>query len=243
VEYIRYSKTPWLSLYRKTNTTWTATEWLLKVQLSLCFIWTPRQEGVLGEWRSSSTHSLSSALDGRWVVTFMPRSLYPQRNSPWNPLDRRLGGPQSRSGHGEMDIIVRPKQVIYWPQGEDTFRGLACRKLQGRLRYVHIHKATLLIINNTNRIATRLRAGRPRFDSRQGLELRLFDTVSRPALGPNTNPPIQWTPGIFSRGWSDRCVKVTIHLHLVPRSKRGCILKFPDCPPGARTANGIALCH
>jgi hypothetical protein len=24
---------------------------------------------------------------------------------------------------------------------------------------------------------------------------------------------------------------------------RGCIQKFPDWPPGARTANGIALCH
>jgi hypothetical protein len=24
---------------------------------------------------------------------------------------------------------------------------------------------------------------------------------------------------------------------------RGCIQKFPDCPPGARTANGAALCH
>jgi hypothetical protein len=24
---------------------------------------------------------------------------------------------------------------------------------------------------------------------------------------------------------------------------RGCIQKFPDWPPGARTANGTALCH
>jgi hypothetical protein len=24
---------------------------------------------------------------------------------------------------------------------------------------------------------------------------------------------------------------------------RGCIKKFPDWPPGARTANGTALCH
>jgi hypothetical protein len=24
---------------------------------------------------------------------------------------------------------------------------------------------------------------------------------------------------------------------------RGCIQKFPDCPPGARTANATALCH
>jgi hypothetical protein len=28
----------------------------------------------------------------------MPLPLYPRRKSPWYPLDRRLGGPQSRSG-------------------------------------------------------------------------------------------------------------------------------------------------
>jgi hypothetical protein len=33
-----------------------------------------------------------------WVVSFMPRPLYPHGNSPWYHLDRRLGGPQSRSG-------------------------------------------------------------------------------------------------------------------------------------------------
>jgi hypothetical protein len=36
----------------------------------------------------------------RWVVSFTPRLLYPQGKSPWYPLDRRLGGPQSRSGRG-----------------------------------------------------------------------------------------------------------------------------------------------
>jgi hypothetical protein len=33
-------------------------------KLSLCFNWAPRREGVLGEWRYSSTRSLTSALDG-----------------------------------------------------------------------------------------------------------------------------------------------------------------------------------
>jgi hypothetical protein len=36
----------------------------------------------------------------RWMVSFTPRPLYPQRNCTWYPLDRRLGGPQSRSGRG-----------------------------------------------------------------------------------------------------------------------------------------------
>jgi hypothetical protein len=30
-----------------------------------------------------------------WVVSFTPQPLYPQGKSPWYPLDRKLGGPQS----------------------------------------------------------------------------------------------------------------------------------------------------
>jgi hypothetical protein len=36
----------------------------------------------------------------KWVVSFTPRQLYPQGKSPWYPLDRSLGGPQSRFGRG-----------------------------------------------------------------------------------------------------------------------------------------------
>jgi hypothetical protein len=36
----------------------------VKVKLSLCFNWGPRHEGVSGEWRYSSTHSWTLALDG-----------------------------------------------------------------------------------------------------------------------------------------------------------------------------------
>jgi len=34
------------------------------------------------------------------VVSFTPRPLYAQAKSPWYPLDRRLGGAQSRAGSG-----------------------------------------------------------------------------------------------------------------------------------------------
>jgi len=34
------------------------------------------------------------------MVSFTLRPLYPQGKSPWYPLDRRLGGPQCRSGSG-----------------------------------------------------------------------------------------------------------------------------------------------
>jgi hypothetical protein len=33
------------------------------------------------------------------------------------------------------------------------------------------------------------------------------------------------------------------YLQKVNGHVRGCIQKFPDWPPGARTANGTALCH
>jgi hypothetical protein len=36
----------------------------------------------------------------KWVVSFTPQPLCPQGKSPWYPINRRLGGPQSRSGRG-----------------------------------------------------------------------------------------------------------------------------------------------
>jgi hypothetical protein len=50
------------------------------IKFSLCFNWAPRHEGVLREWSYSSTHSLTSALDGgeknvnyKWMETKYPR--------------------------------------------------------------------------------------------------------------------------------------------------------------------------
>jgi hypothetical protein len=48
----------------------------------------------------------------RWVVNFTPRPLHPRGKSPPRyPLDRRLGGPQKRSGlsrHCEEEKILEP---------------------------------------------------------------------------------------------------------------------------------------
>jgi hypothetical protein len=44
----------------------------------------------------------------RWVVSFMPQPLYFQGKSPWYPLGRRLGGPQSRSGRGGEEKNSQP---------------------------------------------------------------------------------------------------------------------------------------
>jgi hypothetical protein len=47
-----------------------------------------------------------------WVVSFTPRSLYPQGKSPWYPLDRRLSGIQSRSGRGGLEKNSQPPPGI-----------------------------------------------------------------------------------------------------------------------------------
>jgi hypothetical protein len=56
----------------------------------------------MGEWMHRSTFGTSWS----WVVSFTPRLLYPWGKRPQYQLDRRLGGPQSRSGqHGEKKIF------------------------------------------------------------------------------------------------------------------------------------------
>jgi hypothetical protein len=64
----------------------------------------------MGEWRYSFTF-----LDPRtrwWMVTFTPRPLYPQRTSTRYPLDRRLGGPHSRSGRCWVENSLLPAPWI-----------------------------------------------------------------------------------------------------------------------------------
>jgi hypothetical protein len=54
----------------------------VKVKLSLFFDWVRCHEGILGEWRYSSTHSLSSALDeGEWSASRPGR--FTPRERPW----------------------------------------------------------------------------------------------------------------------------------------------------------------
>jgi hypothetical protein len=48
----------------------------------------------------------------RWVVSFTPRPVHLQGKSPWYPLDRRLSGPQSRSGRGGEEKNSQPPSEI-----------------------------------------------------------------------------------------------------------------------------------
>jgi hypothetical protein len=47
-----------------------------------------------------------------WVVSFTPLPPNSQGKSPWYLLDRRLGGPQSRSGRGGEEKNSQPPPGI-----------------------------------------------------------------------------------------------------------------------------------
>jgi hypothetical protein len=58
-----------------------------------------RHGGAWGERRYSSYSFTTSALDGGSGQHHASAALYPRGKDPRYPLERRLGGPQSRSGH------------------------------------------------------------------------------------------------------------------------------------------------
>jgi hypothetical protein len=68
--------------------------------------WAPHHEDVLRNG-GIAPRSLNFGTICRWVVSFVPRPLYPRGNSPQYPLDRRLDGPQSRSGRGSSRDVIR----------------------------------------------------------------------------------------------------------------------------------------
>jgi hypothetical protein len=80
-----------------------------KVRLSLCFFVTEHHtmKAYCGS-RAIAPHILDLGTTWRRVVSFIPQSLYPQGKSSWYPLDRRLGGPQSRSGDSGEDKNYQP---------------------------------------------------------------------------------------------------------------------------------------
>jgi hypothetical protein len=70
---------------------------------------------------------------------------------------------------------------------------------------------------------------------------RIFppSSVSRPALRP-TQPPVQWVLGVLPRGKARPGVTLTIHPHLVPRSRMD--RSYTSSPPSASMAcSGTAL--
>jgi hypothetical protein len=82
---------------------------------SVCsLLWAPCHEGALGN-RDIAPRILELGTRWRWVVSFKRRPLYPQEKSRRHPLDRSLGGPQSRSGSGCTEKNSQPLPEIEPP--------------------------------------------------------------------------------------------------------------------------------
>jgi hypothetical protein len=151
----------------------------------------PLHEDV-GEWRYSSTHSLTSALDGGEWSASRPGCFTPSERAPCTHWIGGCVGPRIGmdalskrkipSSHQESN----PDHPIATNNDDDktaTLRFVLCILCRSR--------------DSSVGIATSLRAGRSGFDSRQGLGIFLFATASRPAVG-STQPPMQWVPGALS---------------------------------------------
>jgi hypothetical protein len=95
-------------------------------------------------WGSGGIAPRTPNLGNRWMrlVSFTPRPPYSQGKSPQYPLDRWLGGPQSRSGRGneEKEIPFPPLSGI--EPGRST-RSLVTtvtelRQFPKKWKYIHI---------------------------------------------------------------------------------------------------------
>jgi hypothetical protein len=91
---------------RRRNAMLKYRQWMVKV----------RQGKVVPKHHAVKTYRGSGGIAPRililgirwsWAVSFTSRSLYLQGKSPWYPLDRRLGGPQNRSGRGNERNLYR----------------------------------------------------------------------------------------------------------------------------------------
>jgi hypothetical protein len=81
-----------------------------KTKFSLCFSnWALCHEGILGEWRYSSTHSLTLALDvGDWSAS-CPGCFTPRERAPGTHW---IGG--WVSPRAVLDVVVRKIPIPHW---------------------------------------------------------------------------------------------------------------------------------
>jgi hypothetical protein len=82
-----------------------------RVTLSLCWM---EHHVMKMYWGSGdiASHILDLSISWRWMVSFMLWPLYPQGKSPWYPLDRMFGGPQSCSGCSGEEKNSQPQPEI-----------------------------------------------------------------------------------------------------------------------------------
>jgi hypothetical protein len=105
----------------------------------------------MGEWRYSST-SLNLDTRWSWVVTFTPRPLYPRGNCPRYPLDRRLGGPQSLSGHYRRENISCPCRELNFDSS--AVQRVACSLYSNLLSCIIYFFTVVCILLHVNSLLT-----------------------------------------------------------------------------------------
>jgi hypothetical protein len=105
--------------------------------LSLCFNWAPRHEGVLGEWRYISTHSLTSVLDrGEWSAS---------RTGRFTPRERAPGTHRIGGWVGPRDVLdAVVKRKILSPRRESNPRTMIVQPVAQR--YTDWANAALTVI-------------------------------------------------------------------------------------------------
>jgi hypothetical protein len=83
----------------------------VKAELHLCFWMSTTPLGVRGSG-GIAPHIPDLGTRWRWVVSITRRPLYFHGKSPWYPLDRRLSGPQKRSGRGKENKKKKNAQPL-----------------------------------------------------------------------------------------------------------------------------------
>jgi len=86
----------------------------------------------MGEWMYSSTYIHDLSTRWRWLVSFASRPLYHRGKSQWYPMDRRLGGLQSRCRHsGSEERKIHAPTVNLTPVVQTVAQPLYCLSYPG----------------------------------------------------------------------------------------------------------------
>jgi hypothetical protein len=88
----------------------------IKIKLSLCFLFNraPRHEGLLEEWRHSSTHSLTWALDGGEWSASRPGRFIPRERAPVTHWIRGWVAPEPFWTRRWTEKFPAPAEKTYW---------------------------------------------------------------------------------------------------------------------------------
>jgi hypothetical protein len=176
-----------------------------------------------------------------WVVSFTPWPLYPQRKRLRYPLDRRLGGPQRRAGHGVDEKNFQPPPGIELRSSDRLARSQPLYRLSyGSLDIDTAYEIAVGVNYNCHRAVPSDISGSlalreaSRLLSQSAQCMACFAVTC--FMQPSSLRPLR-VPAL--------CLRAHLHISYSSASYnprlRGCIQKFPDWPPGARELQIVQL--